>query len=177
MAGDDPSGAGNQQERLGIEQWIVGFVDGEGCFSCPIQRNIRMGIGWQVQPRFAVVQSERSVHVLELIQDYLNCGKLYRNRRHDNHREDLISYVVYNGRDLREKIVPFFVANPLRTVKLEEFRKFKQVLEMMDQRMHLSVWGLTQIAEIVQTMNHRNPSRFLESSEATRQPTPIDARS
>ena len=48
MFGDNPSGAGNQQERPGIEQWVVGFVDGEGCFSCPIQQNRSMGMGWQV---------------------------------------------------------------------------------------------------------------------------------
>lgn len=53
---DNPFGADNQQERPGIEQWIVGFVDGEGCFSCPINRNPVMKIGWQCQPRFAVVQ-------------------------------------------------------------------------------------------------------------------------
>jgi hypothetical protein len=27
MRGDNPSGAGNQQERPGLEQWVVGFVD------------------------------------------------------------------------------------------------------------------------------------------------------
>jgi hypothetical protein len=27
MFGDNPSGAGNQQERPGIEQWVVGFVE------------------------------------------------------------------------------------------------------------------------------------------------------
>jgi len=38
MFGDNPSGAGNQQERPGIEQWVVGFVDGEGCFSVSVFR-------------------------------------------------------------------------------------------------------------------------------------------
>jgi hypothetical protein len=28
MPSDNPSGAGNQQERPGLEQWVVGFVDG-----------------------------------------------------------------------------------------------------------------------------------------------------
>ena len=45
MIGDNPSSAGNQQERLEIASWIVGFVDGEGCFSCPIQRNKTMKRG------------------------------------------------------------------------------------------------------------------------------------
>ena len=33
MGSDNPSGADNQQERLrSSTQWLVGFVDGEGCF-------------------------------------------------------------------------------------------------------------------------------------------------
>jgi hypothetical protein len=174
MSSENPSGADNQQERPGIEQWIVGFVDGEGCFSCPVQRNSTMTLGWQVQPRFAVVQGERSVHVLELVKDHFGCGSIYRNKRHDNHKEDLLVYNVYRLSDLREVIVPFFAANPLRTAKLEDFLKFRLVLEMMARRMHLSIDGLRRIAEITQTMNHRRPSRFLESSEAIRQPTLLD---
>jgi hypothetical protein len=174
MSSDNPFSADNQQERPGVEQWIVGFVDGEGCFSCPVQRNKRMSRGWQVQPRFAVVQGERSNSALELLLDFFGCGSIYRNRRHDNHKEDLLVYNVYRWADLRNVIVPFFEANPLRTAKLEDFLKFKQVLTMMDKRMHLSIDGLRQIAEITQTMNHRKPSLFLESSEAIRQPPLFD---
>ena len=50
MTGDNASGADNQQERPGFEQWVVGFVDGEGCFSVPIFRNHSCRLGWQVQP-------------------------------------------------------------------------------------------------------------------------------
>ena len=173
---ENPTGAGNQQERPGIEQWIVGFVDGEGCFSCPIQRNRTMTLGWQLQPRFAVVQGEKSVEALELIQRHFGCGRIYRNRRHDNHKEDLLTYNVFRLRDLLDTIVPFFEVNPLITAKQDEFEKFKQILRMMEKRMHLTFDGLRRIAEIQQTMNHRKPSLFLESSEAIRQPTLIDVR-
>ena len=176
MDSENLPGADNQQERPGIEQWIVGFVDGEGCFSCPVQRNRTMTLGWQVQPRFAVVQGERSAHVLDLLKDFFGCGSIYRNRRYDNHKEDLFVYNVYRWSHLRDRIVPFFEANPLRTAKLEDFLKFRQVLSMMDLRMHLTNDGLRQIAEITQTMNHRKPSLFLESSEAIRQPTLLDGR-
>jgi hypothetical protein len=174
MSGDNPSGAGDQQERPELEGWIVGFVDGEGCFSCPIHPSPSMKIDWQIQPRFAVVQGERSAKVLELIQSVLGCGRIYRNRRHDNHREHLMVYSVYRQQDLREKVIPFFEAHPLRTAKHEEFTKFTWVLEMMERRLHLTVPGLREIAKVVQTMNHRKPSRFLESSEAIRQPALID---
>ena len=176
MFGDNPSGAGNQQERPGIEQWVVGFVDGEGCFSCPIQKNQSMGLGWQVQPRFVVVQGEKSLLALKLLAAVLGCGQIYRNRRHDNHKEDMLSYQVLRRDDLRQRIVPFFEANPLVTAKSENFLKFREILDMMERRLHLSMDGLCRIALVQQTMNQRKPSRFLESSEAIRQPTLIDVR-
>ncbi|MCX5642161.1 MAG: LAGLIDADG family homing endonuclease, partial [Candidatus Omnitrophica bacterium] len=40
--------ADNQQERLKTIGWIVGFIDGEGCFSITIQKNSTMTTGWQV---------------------------------------------------------------------------------------------------------------------------------
>jgi hypothetical protein len=170
MVGDNPSGADNQQERPGIEQWIVGFVDGEGCFSVPIFRNRTYRIGWQVQPAFAVVQGERSMRVLHELKQFFGCGQVYVNRRHDNHREHLYRYDVRSPGDLRDRIIPFFEEHPLRTAKRDDFIKFARIVRMKEQGLHRSVEGLTRIAKIVQTMNHRKPSRFLESSEAIRQP-------
>jgi len=88
-----------------------------------------------------------------------------------------MSYQVSRWDDLRDAIVPFFDANPLRTAKHEDFEKFKKILKLMDQRRHLSIPGLTEIAQITESMNHRKPSRFLESSEAIRQPALIDFES
>src|SRR5580693_4737340 len=45
MSSENPSGADNQQERLITNDWLVGFVDGEGCFSCPVFRNRSMRLG------------------------------------------------------------------------------------------------------------------------------------
>jgi hypothetical protein len=79
-------------------------------------------------------------------------------------------------RDLSNRIIPFFEENPLRTAKVREFRKFAAVIRMMESKVHLTMDGMIQIAKIVETMNHRKPSRFLESSEAIRQPTLLDRR-
>ncbi len=134
-------------------------------------------MGWQLQPVFSVVQGESSVRALELIQDYFGCGRIYRNRRHDNHREDLMQYQVSRRADLLSKIIPFFEANPLRTVKSENFRKFAEICRMMEQGVHLTIEGMRSIALISQTMNTQKRSRFLESSEAIRQPALLDAES
>ena len=118
----------------------------------------------------------KSLPALELLATVLGCGRIYRNRRHDNHKEDLLSYQVFRMEDLRQRIVPFFDANPLVTAKHEDFLKFREILNMMERRLHLSIGGLRRIALVQQTMNQRKPSRFLESSEAIRQPTLIDVR-
>jgi LAGLIDADG endonuclease len=175
VSSDNPSGAGNQQERPGSEQWVVGFVDGEGCFSVPIFRNRTCRLGWQVQPEFTVVQGERSVRVLHGLKDFFGCGGVGVNRRHDNHREDLWRFNVRALPDLKRRIIPFFEANPLRTAKAGDFQKFTAVIRMMELGRHLTVEGLIDIALIAETMNNRKPSRFLESSEAIRQPTHVDA--
>jgi hypothetical protein len=43
--GDKPTGAGNQQERPLSAEWVVGFVEGEGCFSVRIFRNRNVPVG------------------------------------------------------------------------------------------------------------------------------------
>jgi LAGLIDADG endonuclease len=57
MGSHNPTGADNQQERPVAEQWVVGFVDGEGCFSISVVRNATCRLGWQVQHEFAVTQA------------------------------------------------------------------------------------------------------------------------
>ena len=164
------TGAVNQQERPGFEQWVVGFVDGEGCFSVPIFRHPSTRVGWQVQPEFVVVQSARSMSALEELQQYFGCGRVGIHARKDNHRGPMARWAVRSKRELTERIVPFFEEHPLHTAKAGEFVSFVRVLRLMDAGRHLTVDGMTEIARIAERMNFQKPSRFLESSEAIRQP-------
>ena len=77
---DNPIGAGNQQESLSPD-WVVGFVDGEGCFFVGINRQPTMKVGWQVFPEFRVVQHQRDVALLEQLQAFFGCGQITRESR------------------------------------------------------------------------------------------------
>ena len=161
--------ADNQQERLVKTGWIVGFVDGEGCFSISIFRNKTSKLGWQVFPEFAVTQGKKSLDALEILRNFFDCGAITINRRKDNHREDLYRFLVRNLKDLHSKIVPFFRQNTLRTAKSNDFIIFAQIIDMILERQHLTHAGLTKIAELASKMNRQSKSRFLlESSETTR---------
>ncbi len=170
MPSENASSADNQQERqdyyLG---WVVGFVDGEGCFSVGVFRNRILKNGWQVFPEFVVTQGEKSLFALEELQRFFGCGKIFINKRYDNHREPLYRYCIRSTKDIREKVIPFFQKYPLRTAKRDDFERFVKIISMMEQKIHLSQKGMRIIAKIVEHMNRKKPSQYLESSETIRQ--------
>lgn len=167
---NSPLGADNQQERLETIGWIVGFVDGEGCFSVSIIRNTTTKLGWQVFPEFVVTQGAKSASSLRELQQFFRCGNIYENRRNDNHRESLYRYCIRSIEDLYTVIIPFFNAHRLHTAKREDFRKFVKIIKLMKANHHTTLQGIRQIAIIIETMNRKVPSRFRESSETMRQP-------
>jgi hypothetical protein len=76
IGSDNPDGADNQQERLIELGWVLGFVDGEGCFSIGFVRQSGDGsrrgykLGYQVAHRFVVSQGMRSLGCLEALRDF-----------------------------------------------------------------------------------------------------------
>ena len=160
-------GADNQQERLIKIGWIVGFVDGEGCFSTGIVRqNDRPGrkgykLGYQVFCEFAVTQGAKSLKALEEIQKYFQVGKIYINTRYDNHKEHLYRYVVRKKEDLLKVIIPFFKQHALHSSKKTDFDKFAKVVDIVNARKHFEPEGLIKILKIAQTMNTRKSHQDL----------------
>ena len=154
LPSENVTSADNQQERFKMSSWIVGFVDGEGCFSVSIFKNRTSKLGYQVMPEFVVTQGQKSLKALEDIKEFFGCGALYVNRRYDNHTENLYRFCVRSLKDLQEKIIPFFKANQLRTFKKNDFELFCVVVEMMNHRKHLTVEGLEAIRRL------KNPQRL-----------------
>jgi len=174
-------GADNQQERLiklglnlGLNPetaigWIIGFVDGEGCFSISLVRQPnrinRKGYktGYQVTHEFFVTQGDKSVRVLHELRDFFGVGRVYRNYRHDNHKEDLHHYIVARRNDLLTVIIPFFQQYRLQTAKRQDFEKFAQCVDLISKGHHKTPHGLADLLEIMQTMNHQKSRHELVS--------------
>jgi hypothetical protein len=161
--------ADNQQERLRIESWITGFTDGEGCFSVSLIKNKTSKCGWQVFPEFVITQGEKSLSALHIIQGHFQCGKIFVNKRYDNHNENIYRYCVRSVSDLKNEVIPFFERNQLKTAKLNDYKIFKQIVIMMFKSDHLSEKGMNKIALLIEGMNRKKKSRFLKSSETKRQ--------
>lgn len=168
MPSKNASSADNQQERLKNIGWIVGYVDGEGCFSVSFFRNKTTKFGWQVFPEFVVTQGEKSKKSLDILEKFFKCGKIYINKRYDNHNENLYRYCVRSKKELIEIIIPFFRNNQLKTAKKNDFKIFAKIVQMMNENVHAELNGMKRIAKLVEKMNHKKSSCFLESPETRR---------
>jgi hypothetical protein len=109
-----------------------------------------------VFPEFVVTQGAKSLAAIQLIRDYFKIGKIYKNHRYDNHREDMYRYVVRSFHDLTTTIIPFFQKNELKTAKQNDFLKFCEVIELMKEKEHTTSEGVAKIRLILNQMNRRS---------------------
>jgi len=180
MCGDNVTSGDNQQEtaRSRLEpEWVVGFVDGGGCFSVSVHRNplVRRTRGWQLHPVFQVYQHERHRAVLEEIVLFFGCGRI----RPKGPKSSVLTYAVDSLRDLEEGILPFFESHQL-VVKAADFRLFAEIVRSMRRKEHLTADGFDRTARLAYAMNAdgKQRSRTLEtvlagSSETVRQAPPM----
>jgi len=128
-------------------QWVVGFVDGEGCFFVGINPHPEMTAGFQVLPEFTVVQHRRDIQLLHALKAFFGCGVVRINR------EDRMAYRVRRLEHLKEKILPFFEQHPLHSKKRLDFLKFRKVIRWMEKGEHLRPEGIRKIGALASTMN------------------------
>ena len=126
--------------------WVVGFVDGEGCFHVSILRHPEMTTGYQVLPEFTVVQHERDLQILYALKRFFGCGVVRRNHG---------DRWAYRARKLEclERICEFFTKHPLKTKKNVDFVRFRRIVQKMKEGQHLTPDGLREIVEIALSMN------------------------
>jgi hypothetical protein len=128
-------------------QWVVGFVDGEGCFFVGINPQPEMSAGFQILPEFTVVQHKRDIQILYAIKKFFGCGVVRTNHG------DRMAYRVRALKHLRNKIIPFFEKHSLKTKKYLDFIKFRRVLLIMEKEEHLKPEGIEKIRRIASKMN------------------------
>jgi hypothetical protein len=133
-------------ERLEA-QWVVGFVDGEGCFFVGINPHPEMTSGFQVLPEFTVVQHQRDIQLLHALKQFFGCGVVRRN-----HGERM-AYRVRSLDHLNLQIIPFFDKHPLKSRKRVDFAKFRRILQLMTKKEHLESEGIEKIRAIAKMMN------------------------
>jgi len=100
-----------------------------------------------VDTRFAIALHEKDRIILELIQKYFGVGNIFQNGK------DGVQFRVESIRDLTNIIIPHFDKFPLITQKLADFKLFKQVIEIMSRKEHLTMEGIQKIVNLKASIN------------------------
>lgn len=138
--------------------WIVGFIDGEGCFHIGINKNSGVKFGYQILPEITVVQHKSDINILYQLKTAMGCGVVRRNH------EERYCWRVRDLDNLSNVIVPFFEKHPLKTKKNVEFKKFARVVRLMKEGKHLISSGFNEISKIASEMNRKSIRIKIEST-------------
>lgn len=147
MVSENSSSADNQQANI-ADEYLAGFVDGEGCFYVGFSRRKDLPLGWQLITEFHLSQNPGGKNVLEFFKDRLGCGYLKPNHPKSSTDKSWV-LIVKDRKDLKEKLIPFFDSYTLHSQKQHDLETFKQVIKMVESRDHLSKDGLTTIVNLV----------------------------
>ena len=147
---------GNKNSYYLHPYYITGFVDGEGCFSISIYQDSKMSTGWHVKPVFKISLHNKDKKILEAIQRTFGVGKIYK------HGKDSSEYRVSSFKNLRV-ILNHFDKYPLITKKLGDYFLFKQSVDFIEKKEHLTKTGLLKLVSIKAALNWGLSEKFKES--------------
>ena len=163
----------NQQERVLTPEYLAGFIDGEGCFSVSIHPHSNARWGWVIDPDFTINQHRQSRELLERIQRFFGCGRIYSK---SPDKSNVLTYVVYSRRSILEKIIPFLDTHPLISHKRYDYEKFRRIVELLMLKKHRTLEGFQSIVRLAFSMNVQGKQRkytlmevLKSSSETARQ--------
>jgi hypothetical protein len=130
-----------------LNPWfITGFVDAEGSFQISIIENKKYKTGWAVSPKFQIGLHEKDRALLELIQTSLGVGTISKQGK------DSLQFWVKSIKDL-EVILNQLDKYSLITKKRADYLLFKQALELIKTKEHLTQEGLEKLVAIKASMN------------------------
>ena len=134
------------KEKIRDDNWISGFTTGDGSFIIRIIQESSRRLGFKVQLIFKIGQHIREEKLIRSLVDHLACGKvsIYKN---------VVYFEVTKFTELYYKIIPFFKKNFLHGVKQQDYLYFVSILELMNDKKHLTEEGLDQIRRIALGMH------------------------
>lgn len=114
-----------------------------------------LNAGWQVKPIFSISLHNKDVKLLEAIQRTFKVGKIYK------HGTDSMQYRVSSLSNL-QVIIEHFDKYPLISQKQADYILFKEAVNLISNKEHLSLTGLLKLVSIKATLNWGLSEKFKE---------------
>jgi hypothetical protein len=126
--------------------WVTGFCDGESSFSVLIRKSKNQKIGWSVEFCFQIDLHKKDLALLEEIKNYFGVGNIYV------HRSQAIQYRVQSLKDIMI-ILNHFDTYTLITQKRVNYLLFKEIINLIINKDHLTMGGLKKILYLKAVLN------------------------
>lgn len=140
-----------------LNPWfLTGFSDAESNFLVRVVKSDSVKVGWVIQPLFQIGLHKKDFNLLKKIEASWEVGDIY-------HKENSCNFMVQSLRGLNV-IVNHFEKYPLLTKKREDFLLFRQVVDLINQKKHLTLSGLHEIISLKASMNNRRLSTSLKEA-------------
>ena len=130
-------------------EYLAGFVDGEGSFYIGVVPSTETKSHWQVIHFFKVSQNPKGRIVLDTLKKKLGTGSIRPN--HKDSDDKSLAFVIRDLKSLDEQVIPFF--KELLVIKRHELEQFTRVIELVKRKAHLTKSGIKEILDIAYSMN------------------------
>jgi len=137
--------------------YIVGLVEGEGCFAVTISKHKTKRLKKDVRLIFEIELRGDDKEILEKLQYTLGCGNLYYLKYERYGWKPHIKYAIKSHKEIFRFLIPFFKKYPLQGKKRKDFKDFCRVALLIKRKRHLTEEGIKKIEEIRKFMNERRP--------------------
>ena len=101
--------------------------------------------------RFHIAQHIRDIELMNLFTKFFNCGTVYL--RSNSKKTPRCDFIVQDINLLSTKIIPHFDLYPILNLKNEDYICFKDALNMVKSKQHLTQEGLDKIKRLNLEMN------------------------
>ncbi len=149
------------------KDYILGFVEGEGCFCLAVQRyvdrkprlttrvnKISNPYLFRVRITFRITNCLDNLKVLEEIKETLGFGRIYVQNRKTPYAKPA-AYFYTNSIQEAQATREYFKGANFRTTKGKDFDLWCKGLELFESNKHLGKEGLLQICALRDKMNDR----------------------
>lgn len=130
-----------------LNPWFLcGFIDGEGSFSCSLVKN-KKTTGWKVIVIFSIILHVRDIELLKKIKICLGVGRIYIS-----HTREAVVLEVQSIQSILI-LIQHLDKYPLITKKHADNVLFKEIINIIKKKEHLTLEGLAKIIALKGSMN------------------------
>jgi len=134
--------------------FISGFIDGDGSFFISFQKDTKIKIG------FNITNDKDSKPLLEKIKiKFNNIGTIIEGTKKE------LVYVVNGLNQINDNLIPFMDENPIFSERASHYDKFRTVALLLKREKPLTLKNKINIVNLAYEMNKKGKHRILSKSQ------------